>query len=82
MKKVILILSTLFVFGCGTTFQERKVVYVAIYKKAAKLIRVVGPTAANVYLDKKIENGEITIEEKEQILAIAESTVKKLKENE
>jgi len=80
MKKLLMVLSVMFIFGCGTTFQERKVVYVAIYKKAAKLIRVVGPVAANVYLDKKVSEGEITSEEKEQILAIAETTIQKLKD--
>ena len=82
MKKIILFLTIgALLTGCGTNFQQRKVVYIAIYKKVAKLVRVIGPIAAEVYLDKKVAEGEITELEKEQMLAIAESTIKKLKDD-
>jgi len=78
MKKLLLlILITTFAMGCQTTFEQRKKVYVAVYKEAKQIIREIGPTAANIYLDKKVADGDITEEEKQQFLAIAEATLKK-----
>lgn len=60
MKKIILILLiALFTFGCGTTFEQRKPVYVAIYKKAASIVHVVGPVAAKIYLNEKVKDGKL-----------------------
>ena len=77
MKKLIfLCLLGLFVAGCGTTFEERKHVYVAIYKEAKRIVLKYGPAAAQIYLNKKVEAGEITPEEQQQLMAIAEATLK------
>ena len=84
MKNFLLTAFVIFLVGCGTTFQQRKEVYVKIFKKAASIVKTVGPVAAQIYLDKKVADGEITEEEKHQILTVASSMIEdnKIKEPE
>jgi len=60
MKKIILlIVTTIFLYGCGTTFDQRKEVYLAIYKKTESIVLTIGIPAAKIYLQSKINSGEI-----------------------
>ena len=70
MKKIILFLTTLMVVGCQTTFEQRQHVYVAVYKEARRIVQKFGPTAAHMYLDKKVTLGEITDQERQELLTI------------
>jgi len=76
MKKLLLLL-VLLLCGCGTTFQERKEVYVSIYNKVISITKTVGPIAAEVYLDKKVSSGQITIEDKQKMLNSLNTNLKK-----
>lgn len=48
--------------SCGTTFQERKVVY----KKIFSVLKEKGPKAARLFLKYEEEKGKITAEEAEE----------------
>ena len=73
MKKIVLFLSTIFIMGCQTTFEQRKQVYVAIYKEARRIVQKFGPVAATVYLDKKVASGAITDKERQELLTIVQA---------
>ena len=73
MKRITLTaLLAVLLMGCGTTFQERKEVYKAIYAKAKGIVIKAGPVVADQMLKKEIEKGSITEEEAEMIKALVE----------
>ena len=60
MKKIILLsLLITFICGCGTTFEQRKEVYLAIYKESKNIVLTIGVPAAKLYLQSKVNGGEI-----------------------
>jgi len=68
MKKLILLVLCMFMCGCGTTFEQRKQVYLAIYKEAKGIIVTVGVPAAKLYLQSQVNDGQIDYEAAAEML--------------
>lgn len=70
MKKFILfLLIGVFLSGCGTTFEQRRQIYVTIYKEVKNIVHHYGPIAGQLYLEKKVQDGTISKQEKDEIIS-------------
>ena len=78
MKKFCLgVIACILLCSCSTTFEERRVIYKAVFNKVYSVAKTVGPIAAEMYLKKEIAKGKISTEDAELVKLAVNSALQK-----